>query len=149
MLEAEIKKSRQPYYFMSSLAQLERDQGNYAAAVAWLQQAYETATGRATRFQWGVEYITGVMAMQPDQIATIEAGLDSLLSNLQQPQDVFVGRNFKRLQTLLTALEQWPSRNVSSAAMAFYDSLRFACKTSNKASVAANNCRTVASLESS
>lgn len=149
MLESEIQKSHQPYYFMSSLAQLERDQGNYPAAVAWLQRAYQTSTGQATRFQWGVEYVIGVMAMQPEQVADIEAGLDSLLVNLQQPQDVFAGRNLKRLHALLDAIDQWPSREASASVITLYDSLRNACKASRRDSIARQNCRSIKAITDS
>ncbi|MDH3589248.1 MAG: thioredoxin family protein [Gammaproteobacteria bacterium] len=53
MLETEIKKSNQPYYFMVSLADVEQADGNYDLAIELLEQAYAEATGPATRFQWG------------------------------------------------------------------------------------------------
>lgn len=148
LLAAEIKTSHQPYYFMSSLAELEQAAGNYPAALNWLEKAYESAQGSATRFQWGVEYIIGMVTMQPAQVSGIESALASLLGNLQSPADVFTGRNHKRLRLLLPALDQWPSRDASTAVMDFYGALYRACISSEKTTLARANCQSLPELNS-
>jgi len=140
MLLAETEKSQQPYYFMSSLAELEQDQGNLAQAVDWLQKAYNAAHGQATRFQWGVEYVAGTIEMQPNQRQRIDTALASLIGNLDAPKDVYNGRNFKRLKTLLAALDGWAEKTNSAAVDEFYATLQRACKDAGLRTPEGQNC---------
>ena len=93
LLLAELEKSKQPYYFMLALADIEQEAGNYDEAIAWLKQAYDASTGPATRFQWGYYYLSGLLEMVPDdadliQSATIDVirELDAAAGFYQRPK---------------------------------------------------------------
>lgn len=141
LLLAEVEKSQAPYYFMSGLASLEEKQKNYDAASAWLEKAYGAAEGKATRFQWGVEYVTGLIRMQPEREDEIVATTTSLLDNLDRDQDVFTGRNFGRLQTLRQALKEWQTDEQRRLDLKPFNSrLTQACAAADPESLAHQNC---------
>ena len=92
LLVAELEKSRSPYYFMLDLAELAQKAGREAEAVDWLARAYAGAQGPATRFQWGYNYMLGLLEMTPDDAARIQqAGLD-VLGELDGTPDAFYQR---------------------------------------------------------
>jgi thioredoxin-related protein len=141
MLLAEIEKSESPWYFMSGLASLAEKQNDAAAATDWLKRAYDAAEGRATRFQWGVEYVTGLIRLQPERGEEMAGALSGLLDNLEQDEDVFAGRNFGRLQTLRTALGEWKEKEAADETVkSFNDRLRSACEAMDSASIGYRNC---------
>ncbi len=107
ILEAEIDKALKPFYFMLRLSRLEKEAGNTEKALAWLDRAYTEAEGRATRFQWGVNYITGLIEMTPKDAVHIEKVATEVLQELMQHGDAMHGRNRKRLATLESTLKQW------------------------------------------
>ncbi|MEX1033507.1 MAG: thioredoxin family protein [Cellvibrionaceae bacterium] len=141
ILLAEIEKSESPYYFMSGLASLAEQQKDFAAASDWLERAYANAEGKATRFQWGVEYVTGLIRMQPEEHEKIITTVAGLLDNLEQDQDVFAGRNFGRLQTLQGALKDWDGGEQPALA-SFYARLGAACQQLDRESMGYRNCST-------
>jgi len=143
MLLAEIEKSQSPYYFMSGLASLEEKLGNNTEAVDWLKQAYDSSTGNATRFQWGVEYVTGTIRIQPDARERIAAATNGLLDNLEQPDDVFSGRNYGRLQTLLASLNEWENQQAVSELQPFFQALKRGCDATAPDSLARANCEAI------
>ena len=51
LLTAELERSDQPYYYMSSLADFAEQEGDKAGAVEWSRKAYEASKGPATRVQ--------------------------------------------------------------------------------------------------
>ena len=107
MLLAEIEKSGQPYYFMSELADLAKTAGQIDSAVGWLRRAYDEAQGPATRFQWGTNYVIGLLEMTPDDATGIQAAVLEVLTELDQRPDAFHGRNKLRLERLDTKLSEW------------------------------------------
>ncbi len=107
LLTAEIPKSSTPFYFMSRLAELEEELENYSVAVSWLQKAYQNATGSATGFQWGVEYLTGMMRMTPEATSDITHAMPQVLAKVESDSELFSGRNFRRLNTLYRATKEW------------------------------------------
>ena len=40
--------------------------GHYDAALGWLERAYDESQGPATRFQWGANYLQGLLEMAPE-----------------------------------------------------------------------------------
>lgn len=141
MLLAEIEQSEAPWYFMSGLASLAEKQQDLASAGDWLKRAYDSAEGRATRFQWGVEYVTGLIRMQPEQTDEIATAVSGLLDNLEQDQDVFAGRNFGRLQTLRSALAEWKGREKAIETLQDFDArLHAACENLGGESIGYANC---------
>jgi thioredoxin-related protein len=107
LLVAELEKSRSPYYFMLDLAELAQKAGREEEAVDWLARAYAGAQGPATRFQWGYNYMLGLLEMTPDDAARIEqAGLE-VLGELDGAPDAFYQRTRMRLEQLSAKLLEW------------------------------------------
>ena len=107
LLTAELAKSRQPYYFMSDLAELEKEAGNTDQALAWLRRAYQESEGPATRFQWGYGYIDGLIEMTPEDADTIAAETDQVLSELDGHADAIHGRTGRIMKRLGEKLASW------------------------------------------
>jgi len=107
LLTAELGKSKSPYYFMLDLADLAEKAGRKQEAVQWLARAYHDAEGPATRFQWGYNYLVGLLEMTPEDVKGIErAGLD-VLGELDGSPDAFYQRTRMRLEQLNTQLLDW------------------------------------------
>jgi thioredoxin-like negative regulator of GroEL len=107
LLTAELDKSKTPYYFMLDLAELAEKAGHKDVAVQWLARAYQSAKGPATRFQWGYDYLVGLLEMTPQDTKAIErAGLD-VLGELDAVPDAFYQRTRLRLEQLSGRLLEW------------------------------------------
>jgi thiol-disulfide isomerase/thioredoxin len=115
MLTAELEKSKSPYYFMLDLARLAKQAGRKDEAVAWLERAYTGAQGPATRFQWGYNYLVGLLEMTPEDTARIErVGLE-VLGELGDSPDAFYQRTQMRLAQLSAKLLEWGTGAESAA----------------------------------
>lgn len=125
LLTAEIEKSRQPYYFMVSLAHVEQAAGNDEVALQWLARAYEEATGPATRFQWGSYYVVGLVEMTPEDTEAITAAVLSVVSEIEADQ-AFYQRSTRYLKRMERTLQTWNNdsqygdsvKNIRSGVMA-------------------------------
>ena len=107
LLVAELEKSKSPYYFMLNLAELAKKAGRETEAVEWLAKAYAGAQGPATRFQWGYNYLVGVLEMTPEDTARVErVGLE-VIGELDGSPDAFYQRTRMRLEQLSTKLLEW------------------------------------------
>lgn len=106
LLLAELARSRQPYYFMVGLAEIEQRAGRPADALQWLERAYAEARGPATRFQWGTYYVTGLVEMAPDDVARIQAETVRVVRELEGSR-AFYQRPKAQLQKLEATLETW------------------------------------------
>jgi len=107
LLVAELEKSRSPYYFMLNLAELAKKAGRETEAVEWLAKAYAGAQGPATRFQWGYNYLVGVLEMTPEDTARVErVGLE-VIGELDGSPDAFYQRTRMRLEQLGAQLLEW------------------------------------------
>ena len=104
--EAEMKASQYPYYYMLDLASIEEDRGNKAAAITWLERAYRESQGAATRFQWGTEYVLGLLRMQPQDAAGIRDATLAVLGELDGPDRIH-RRTARRLEKLDQQLQAW------------------------------------------
>lgn len=107
LLTAELEKSKSPYYFMLDLADLAEKAGRKQEAVQWLARAYAGAKGPATRFQWGYNYLVGMIEMTPQDYAGIERAGLSVLGELDGAPDAFYQRTRMRLEQLDTRLLEW------------------------------------------
>ena len=107
LLTAELGKSRSPYYFMLDLADLAEKAGRKQEAVDWLARAYAGAQGPATRFQWGYNYLVGLLEMTPEDVKGIERAGLSVLGELDGSPDAFYQRTRMRLEQLDTKLLEW------------------------------------------
>jgi thiol-disulfide isomerase/thioredoxin len=107
LLVAELEKSKSPYYFMLDLAELAKKAGREAEAVDWLARAHAGARGPATRFQWGYNYLVGVLEMTPEDTARVErVGLE-VIGELDGSPDAFYQRTRMRLEQLSARLLEW------------------------------------------
>lgn len=107
LLVAELEKSKSPYYFMLDLAELAKKAGREQEAVEWLARAFAGAQGPATRFQWGYNYLVGVLEMTPEDTARVErVGLE-VLGELDGSPDAFYQRTRMRLEQLSAKLLEW------------------------------------------
>ncbi len=108
MLMAEIGRSAEPYYFMLSLAELAERAGRSDEAIAWLKRAYEESRGRATRFQWGVNYVTGLIEMAPEDAEAIGEATLTVFGELgDNAEDAFYQRNRVRMERLEKKFLEW------------------------------------------
>lgn len=129
MFLAELDRSKQPYYFMVSLADIEQRAGNEDVAVEWLKQAYDTTTGPATRFQWGYYYLAGLIEMKPEETALIHSVTVGLIDELQNS-----GGLYHRPKSQLSRMEQrlldWSEEYGHAAELAeIKDSVMTICET--------------------
>ncbi len=116
LLLAELEKSKQPYYFMVSLADIEQGAGNHDAALDWLKKAYDATTGPATRFQWGYYYVNGLIEMTPDDTQRIKDSTVALVSELLQRSSGFYQRPKGQLERLEGRLRDWGSERTAALA---------------------------------
>ena len=127
LLLAELDKSKQPYYFMVDLADIEQRAGNYDVALDWLKQAYDATKGPATRFQWGSYYLTGLLEMTPEDTATIKDTAVSLVTELLQNTGGFYQRPKWQLQRIEARLLEWGGESADALA-AIRQSVQSACE---------------------
>ncbi len=107
LLTAELEKSGSPYYFMLDLADLAEKAGRKQEAVDWLARAYASAKGPATRFQWGYNYLVGMLEMTPEDVHGIERAGLAVLGELDGSPDAFYQRTRMRLEQLDAMLLEW------------------------------------------
>lgn len=118
LLLAELDKSKQPYYFMVSLADIEQEAGNHAAAINWLKRAYDAATGPATRFQWGNYYVNGLVEMSPDDVGRIQTETVAVVRELEKSH-AFYQRPKAQLQRLEKKLLEWGNSPERKAGLSY------------------------------
>jgi thiol-disulfide isomerase/thioredoxin len=106
VLDHEVKTAKQPYYYMLDLASVEEDAGNEDKAVEWLERAYRESKGVATRFQWGTEYVFGLVRMKPEDGGRIRDAAVAVLGELDGPDRIHM-RTASRLKRLDTRLREW------------------------------------------
>ncbi|HYD80412.1 MAG TPA: thioredoxin family protein [Paucimonas sp.] len=117
LLKAELKRSHSPYYHMLGLASNAKKRGDKAAAIDWYAQAYKAAKGPATRLQWGVSYLNGLLELAPHDEARIEQTAKSVFNELASIQNAFYERNRAVLERLSRKLAQWNAMGDHDAAL--------------------------------
>jgi thioredoxin-related protein len=107
LLKAELKRSHSPYYFMLSLAANAKKRDDKTGALNWYEEAYQSAKGPATRLQWGVSYVSGLLELAPQDDARIEKALHTVLLELADTPDAFYERNRSALERIGGKLQDW------------------------------------------
>ncbi len=108
LLTAEIEISGQPYYFMLSRAELEQEANQPAAALEWYERAYHESKGPATRFQWGYNYLTGLLELSPEDEKRIETETIRVFQELENiASNAFYQRTRVRLEQLEQSFAEW------------------------------------------
>ncbi|HEX6998997.1 MAG TPA: thioredoxin family protein [Gammaproteobacteria bacterium] len=115
--EAALAESKTPYYQMADLAALEERMGHPDAAIGWLERAYRESQGAATRFQWGTNYVRGLIRLRPDDEAAVRDAAVAVLGELEGPERLY-RRTRARLESLEAALREWNARGEHDAAIA-------------------------------
>lgn len=113
----QMAQSKSPYYYMLDLASLDEKHGHPDSAVNWLAQAYAQSQGAATRFQWGTDYLMGLIRMKPADDAGIRAAGLEVLGELAGPDRIY-RRTRDRLQRLDRTLEKWNVKGDHAATIA-------------------------------
>jgi thiol-disulfide isomerase/thioredoxin len=106
LLALEASTSNTPHYYLGDLADAEEHLGNYQRALELLAEAYQKARGPASRFQWGFQYLDGLLRLAPDDSATIEKVGTSVIAELDGPNRIH-RRTLARLTRLDAALRKW------------------------------------------
>ena len=104
--EAALPGAKTPYYHMADLAALDEDMGRTDSAIAWLERAYSESQGPATRFQWGTNYVRGLIRMRPDDESAVRDATLAVLGELDGPNRIY-RRSRARLETLDADLRAW------------------------------------------
>jgi len=117
LLTAELEKSPTPFYFMLDLADLAQKSGRTQEAVEWLARAYRDAKGPATRFQWGYNYLVGLIEMTPGDVQGIEQAGLQVLGELDGSPDAFYQRTRMRLEQLSGQLLDWGKTGAAAEAV--------------------------------
>ena len=140
LLTAELDKSKQPYYFMVSLADIEQRAGNNEAAIAWLKQAHDVTKGPATRFQWGYYYLAGLLEMTPGDTELIHDTTVALIDELQNTGGLY-HRPKAQLSRLEGRLVEWSEENDHATALAeIRESVLAVCSTATHQDDARATC---------
>jgi len=116
LLEQQMKISRTAYYYMPDVADIEERAGNTAAALQWLERGYKESRGPATRFQWGVLYVNGLLRMSPRDEPRIRAAALEVIGELDGPDRIHA-RARVRLERLDAALAKWAAESGHSATL--------------------------------
>ena len=107
LLLAELDRSQTPYYYMPELAELAEERGDKASAISWLRKAYQGAQGPATRVQWGVLYVEGLVRLSPDDAPAIEQATGEVIADLAAQPAGYHQRTRQRFERLGTTLQAW------------------------------------------
>ena len=146
LLINELDKSAAPYYFMSALGSFAEEEGDTDSAIAWRKQAYETAVGDATRFQWGASYVRALIRMKPEAADTIATLGNTLIVSFQQTSELFAGRNFRVLKNLDKEIRAWQKNNAVNSApnsVTFSSKIESLCRIQEGGSVELKNCESL------
>jgi thioredoxin-like negative regulator of GroEL len=116
ILAGEIATSEYAYYYMADLGELEEKLGHPDRALDWLARSYHEAQGPATRFQWGVGYVRGLVRLRPQDEAAIRAAALDVLADLDAAGDLH-GRTLRSLHRLEGSLRDWDHDAAHDAAI--------------------------------
>lgn len=116
ILEKEITTAAAPYYYMSEMADLEEKAGNKDAALQWFRRAYLESKGRATRFDWGVQYVSALIRLKPEDASAVRDAAIEVLAELQGP-DRLHGLTRGDLRELEAELRKWSAGDIHEQAL--------------------------------
>jgi hypothetical protein len=140
-LLAQATTSNTPHYYIGDLAYVEEHLGNKERALELLADAYHKAKGPASRFQWGYDYLSGLLRLTPEDTATIEKVGTEVIAELDGPNRVH-RRTLSRLTRLDTALEEWSTDQARGAVFAkFRTQVAAACGKTGGDAAADEGCR--------
>ncbi len=121
LLEAELKRSASPYYYMLDLSSLAEDDKDAAGATAWARKAYETSEGQATRVQWAIEYSKTVLRQAPGDATQVEASAQAVVDELGKNTGDYYQRTRVKAATWGGLLHAWSKAHNGAAVFARID----------------------------
>jgi hypothetical protein len=120
---------------------VEEELGHKTRALELMSEAYQKAKGPASRFQWGFNYLSGLLRLAPDDTATIDKVGAEVLGELDGPNRVH-RRTLSRLNRLDKALREWNTTPARAAVVAkFRAHVAQACSKSPGDTAVQNGCR--------
>lgn len=117
LVEAELKRSASPYYYMLDLASLAEDSGDKAGAISWARKAYETSEGASTRVQWAIVYSSTVMRLTPEDKAAVEASAGAVVDELGKSPDSYYQRTRVKVAAWGGKFRAWSEAHGGSAVL--------------------------------
>jgi protein disulfide-isomerase len=114
LLTAELERSDQPYYYMSSLADFAEQEGDKAAAIEWSRKAYEASQGPATRVQWAILWSNAVLRNAPEDEAQVTRAANAVLDELGKSPDSYYQRTRVKVAAWGDKLREWSDANGGS-----------------------------------
>jgi thiol-disulfide isomerase/thioredoxin len=141
LLALEASTSNTPHYYIGDLADVEERLGNNQRALELLAEAYQKARGPASRFQWGFQYLDGLLRLAPNETATIEKVGLAVIHELDGPNRIH-RRTLSRLARLDKALREWNNTPQRAAVVAkFRTQVAQACAKSPGDLATETGCR--------
>ena len=141
LLRREIQRSPDAYYFMPTIAAYAQARGDVEEALGWLKRAAEEARGPATRAQWGLIYLKGLLDMAPDDRDRIEAQMTAIIDELAAEPSAFYQRTRMRLQRADRQLADWAqARDAGPVLDRLNRAMDRVCEQLPKASDARTDC---------
>jgi thiol-disulfide isomerase/thioredoxin len=141
LLALEATTSNTPHYYIGDLADVEEHLGNKQRSVELLAEAYAKAKGPASRFQWGYQYLDGLLRLTPDDLPTIEKVGAQVIGELDGPNRIH-RRTLSRLNRLDQKLREWNTTAPRNAVTAkLRTQVANACTRSGDDSVTDAGCR--------
>ncbi|MGH8262398.1 MAG: thioredoxin family protein, partial [Steroidobacteraceae bacterium] len=107
LLTRELKVSKSPYYFMLDIADLAQQAGHKDQALHWLERAYNESQGPATRFQWGTDYLIGLLEMAPEDDNRIQRVGLAVIDELGRDRNSIHQRTRIRLERIDQEMRAW------------------------------------------
>ena len=140
LLQAELKRSAAPYYYMLDLAGIAEDEKDGPGAIAWARQAYETSDGQATRVQWAIEYSKTVLRQAPGDTAAVQASAQAVMDELGKNSGSYYQRTRVKVTAWGELLRKWSHDHHGGAVLARIDKdMKGVCARQGEA---AAKCRT-------
>jgi protein disulfide-isomerase len=121
LLEAELKRSASPFYYMLDLAGLAEAKHDAPTAIAWARKAYETSEGQATRVQWAIEYSKTVMRQTPGDTAAVEKSARAVVDELGKNTGSYYQRTRVKVAAWGGLLRDWSRAHHGAAVFARID----------------------------
>jgi protein disulfide-isomerase len=104
---AELARSDQPYYYMSSLSDFAEQEGDKAGAIEWARKAYEASQGPATRVQWAILYSNAVLRNAPGDKAQVAKAANAVVDELGKSPDSYYQRTRVKVTGWGRKLSEW------------------------------------------
>jgi protein disulfide-isomerase len=121
LLEAELKRSAFPYYYMLDLAGIAEDEKDGPAAIAWARKAYDASQGPATRVQWAIDYSKVVLRQAPGDTAAVEASANAVIDELGMDPGGYYQRTRVKVAKWGELIRGWSDAHGGSAVLGRLD----------------------------